>query len=57
MRGWMRGVTLKECQSDSLPSFVGNVVDSFGGEGFRGFGGNNDAEGSVASAPADNDDA
>lgn len=68
LEAWLRGETLKECQSDfchvlhppSLPPslpFVGYVVGSFGGKSFSGFGVNNDVEGPAASAPADNDDA
>lgn len=37
-------------------AFSGYVVGSILADSFREFSGNNDAEGPVASAPADNDD-
>lgn len=61
MRGWMRGGTLKECQSDFrrvlFPPLLVTLWVALAARALGGFGGNNDAEGPDVSAPADNDDA
>lgn len=61
VRGWMRGGTLKECQSDFrhilFPPLLVTLWVALAARALGVFGGNNVAEGPVASAPADNDDA